>query len=267
VSLVTGLRSGLRSALRSGLNPGSDPLASVVRDVEGGWYFPANQTQFATLRDVAGMPGSCSHIYLCQEPSGNLADSVGSAALTQSGAGHFYGVDVDQFERGAVMCTDGTAGQKWINSTVAPDPSLVSTAYLLALVFPVGAPAANRCMFANSGSLDCRLAITTGRVTIVNGASTTGTVSHADGAIHLCILQRNITASTFTFYSDLEKITGTFGAVASNPMFVLGGQTAAPPDLGCPYIALLKGADAEFTAAQAKNLITTITGVAPLWTP
>lgn len=272
---MIGVRAGLRAGGRCGVAAGvsadpikrrnTDPLSSVTRDATSGWYFPANATEWTTLAEVAELPeGGPSSAWLCQEPSGNLADSVSSVTLSASGAGHLYQQAVAGFSRKAIQCVDGTAGQKWINSTTAPDPNALSVLYLAAISFPA-APAAARCLFANSGSLDCRMA-STGRLTIINGASTTGTTSHASG-VHLVLLQYNMNASTFTCFTDLEKISGTFGAVASNPMFVLGGQTAVPAGAAYLYSAVWADTAAEITSTQAKSLIATMTGITPPWAP
>jgi hypothetical protein len=266
---VIGLRS-IRLGPRIGpkIGPiGDDPLAGVTQDAQSGWYFPATAAESTALFSAAGITATASHIHKCDELIGDLADSVGTGTLADSGAGHLYGQEVPGHDRLAVGTVEGTAGQKWINSTVMPNPNTESTAYIVTIGFPAAAPAANRCLFANGGTLDCRLAVTTGRITIVNGASTTGAVSHADGEVHVLILQRNVATSAFRMMSDLELITGTFGAVVSNPMFALGGQTAAAADALYPHIMLLKGAVAEFTPAQGKTLITTMTGITPPWSP
>lgn len=272
IGIRAGIVAGVRAGIVAGVNaddvgPG-DPLASVARDAASGWYFPASSAQWTTLLTVAGITsGGPVSGYGCQDASpGPLDDFIGATDLAQSGAGHLYQQALAGFTRLALRTTDGTANQKWINSTTAPDPNATSTLYLAAIGFPELAPAAARCLFANGGTLDCRLAAATGRITIVNGASTTGTVPHLDDT-HLVLLQRNRTASTFTAYTTAEKIVGTFGAVASNPMFVLAGQTAAAALAFYPYAAVFSGAAAEITSTQAKSLIATMTGITPPWAP
>lgn len=264
-----GSQVGPRAGPGVGAPRGGDSLASVARDLASGWYLPSSAAQWNTLRSVAGLPaGAPGSTRLCQDASpGPLDDAIGAVDLAASGAGHLYQVPVVGFTRTAQVTVDGTVGQKWLNSTTAPDPNATSTLMLVVIGFGAVAPLANRCLFANSGTLDCRLAVTTGRVAIVNGATTTGTVAYTTGGVHVLLLQRNITAGTFTLYSDLEKIVGTFGAVASNPMMALGGQTAAAAGVGYLYESEFSGAAAEITSAQAKSLIATMTGVTPPWAP
>lgn len=239
-------------------------IVGVTRDAASGWYFPASAGEWTIFMAAAGLAtGNPSSGHLCQEPSGNLADSIGSVTLTQSGAGHLYQQTVAGFTRKAVTTVDGTANQKWINSTVAPNPNTTSTGYLAAIRMPAANPAAARDLLANGGTLDLRMAAT-GKINAVNGATTAGTGSPV-GTVQLVYLQRDITNSLFTCYTLQEKIVGTFGAVVSNPMFVLGGQTTVAADAGYLADYLFAGAAAEQTSGQVKTLFQTLTGLAVPW--
>lgn len=244
--------------------PASGGIAGVTRDAISGWYFPANSTEWTLLMAAAGLvTGNPVTTHNCQEPSGALVDAFGLANLAQSGAGHLYQQPVSGFARKAVTTIDGTVGQKWINSTTAPDPSTVSTIWLAAIRFPAAAPAAARDLMANAAALDCRISAT-GKLTIANGASTAGTANPL-GGVHLIAVQHNITAATFTGFSDQEKIIGTFATNVANPMFVLGGQTTSAADAGYLWEAEFAGAPAELTSGQMKTLIQTITGITTPW--
>jgi hypothetical protein len=237
-----------------GLGGSTDPFAGVTIDAASGMRLPANAAESTIFMSAVGIGGAgFSSIWNCQEASGNLADAVGGVTLTQSGAGHLYRQAVAGMTRLAATTTDGTVGQKWLNTTTAPDPATVSAAWFALVRMPAANPAAARCLMANGGTLDFRIQ-TTGVVRIINGAGTNGLSAMAGGGVHLLMLRRNVTASTFVGFTDLEKIVGTFGAVASNPMFVLGGQTAAAADAGYLWTGIISGAAAELSDAQMKAI-------------
>lgn len=269
VGLQIGAPPGLSIGPRIGLTRTSSVIASsgisgVTRDTASQWYFPANATEWTAFMAAAGLAtGNPVTTHNCQEAAGTLTDAFGLANLTVGGTGHLYQQSVAGFTRLAVTTIDATVGQKWINSTTAPDPNAVSTLWLAAIRFPAVAPAAARDLMANAAALDCRISAT-GKLTVVNGASTAGTANPL-GGVHLVAVQHNITASTFIGFSDQEKITGTFAANAANPMFVLGGQTTSAGDVGYLWEAEFSGAAAELSSAQMKTLFQTLTGIAIPW--
>lgn len=266
IGTVIGPRIG--AAIGVGADPVSAPasggIAGVTRDAIAGWYFPASAAEWTLLMAAAGLAtGNPVTTHNCQEPAGALVDAFGLASLAQSGTGHLYQQPVSGFARKAVVTIDGTVGQKWINSTTAPDPAAVSTIWLAAIRFPAAAPAAARDLIANAAALDFRLS-TTGKLTIANSGSANGTANPL-GGVHMVAVQHNITASTFTGFSDQEKIVGTFATNTANPMIVLGGQTTAAADVGYLWEAEFAGAPAELTSGQMKTLIQTLTGITTPW--
>lgn len=266
---MIGIRCGITAGITAGIGVGASPAAGggipgVTRDGASQWYFPANATEWTAFMTAAGLAtGNPVTTHNCQEASGPLIDAFGLADLAQSGAGHLYQQSVAGFSRKAVTMVDGTVGQKWLNTTTAPDPNLVSTIWLAAFRFPAAAPAANRDLLANTGTLDCRLN-SAGKVAIINGATTAGTANPL-GGVHLLAVQHNLTASAFLGFTDQEKIVGTFAANATNPMIALGGQTTVAGDVGCLWEAEFSGAAAEITSGQMKTLFQTLTGIAIPW--
>lgn len=262
--ILRGAKHGVARGIKHGaLTLGNNPMAGVTQDALSGKFFPANATQWATTFAAAGVTASCAHNWNCQEPSGGLADSIGTVTLATSGAGHLFSQAVAGFNRVGVGTTDGTVGQKWINSTTAPDPSATSTIYYGVISYPAVAPAAARDIFANGGTLDHRVS-TTGRITIVNGGSTTGAGSIVNG-VHPIMLKHDITNSLFVAYTDQEKLAGTYAAVASNPMFAVGGQTAAAANAVYLHLAIFTGPSGQLTDAQIKAVLQTLGWTIP-WT-
>jgi hypothetical protein len=242
----------------------------VAKDATSGIRVPASLTQWQDFNAYHVAIGTANYpnvtptcLWLCQESSGNLTDVIGGVTLTQTGAGHLYNQAVTGWSRLAVQTVDGTAGQKWINSTIAPNPNLVSTSWFAVIGFPAAAPVAARDLMANSGTLDCRLS-TGGKVAIINSGTATGTANPLAG-VHLVEVKHDLTNSTFVAYSDQEKLVGTYVAVASNPMFVFGGQTTAASGSAYLYVAEFSGAAAELTDAQYKARQIAL-GWSPPWT-
>lgn len=241
----------------------------VAKDATSGIRMPASLTQWQDFNAYHVAIGTANYpnvtptaLWLVQEASGALADSIGSTNLAQSGAGHLYQQAVAGWSVLAVKTVDGTASQKWINSTTAPNPNTTSTHWLGYLGFPAVAPAAIRDLMANSAALDLRLTAA-GKLAVVNGATTTGTANPL-GGVHIVEVKHDLTNSVFAGYSDQEKLAGTFAASASNPMIVLGGQTAAAGDVGYLYVAEFSGAAAELTDAQIRARQTAL-GWSPAW--
>lgn len=261
MSIISGLRSGLRVGVRSGLNPGTGGgglIPGVTRDAASGWYFPASAGEWTALMTFAGLAtGNPSSVHLSQEASGNLVDSIGAVPLTVTGAGHVYQQAVTGFTRLAAATVDATAGQKWINTTTAPNPNLVSTLWLNCMRMPAANPAAVRDLIANAGTMDVRYTAV-GKISIINGATTAG-VASPGGTVQWIAIQHDITASAWLGYTLQEKITGVFAAMASNPSYMLGGQTTTAADAGYMYDALFGGASAELTTAQMRTLLQTLT--------
>jgi hypothetical protein len=232
-------------------------MASVTLDAGANKYVPSSAAEWTTTLSVAGIAsGGPSNLYLCQEASGSLADSIGAAPLAQAGAGHLYAQSIAPWTRLGVRTIDGTVGQRWLNSTTSPNPNLVSTLWLAYIAFPAVAPAAARDLIANQASLDCRVTAA-GKFNILNGASTSGTANPL-AASHPIVIKHDITNSLFTGYTEQEKVVGTFAVNVSNPMLALGGQTTSAADAGYVYVVEFSGAAAEMTDAQIKTLLQTL---------
>lgn len=241
----------------------------VAKDATSGIRVPASLTQWQDFNAYHVAIGTLNYpnvtpsaLYLCQEASGNLADSIGSATLTLSGTGHLFQQAVAGWTRVALKCVDATAGQKWITTTTAPNPSTTSTNWMSLISFPAASPAAARDLMASQAALDMRFS-TAGKLTVINGASTNGTADPRN-AVHIVEMKHDVTNSAFLGYTDQEKITGTFGAAASNTAFAVGGQQTSASGAAYLYLAIFTGAAAELTDAQHKARQTAM-GFAPPW--
>lgn len=244
------------------LTASGSSIPGVTRD-SSGFYFPANAAEWTALMAFAGLAtGIPTSTWNMQEASGNLADSIGTVTLTQSGTGHLYQQSFPGFGRKGVMTIEAMANQKWINSTTAPNASTTSTLWLVWAGLPAGAPAAVRDLVSNQATLDLRYSAAQ-KIVGVNGATSTSTITY--NAHHIIMVKHDITNSTFVVYTDFEKLVGTYAAVASAPNYIVGGQTAPPGAVWYPYGALFSGTAAELTDAQVKTLMQTITTATLPW--
>lgn len=271
MSIVSGPISGLLSGVRSGLNPsyGANPMAGVTQDATSSKYVPANATEWNTTRAAAGISsGNPTSLYLCQEGSGNLADTLSTNTLTPFN-NPTYAQAVTGWTRTAVGSNDGS--DAFTCSTIG-NPAAES--YLvLAYIKLTGVPGATAPVLSvgsGAGVADRRHAAATtapvynardfNAATInVNGTSDPSTT------VRPVVLLINRAGSEFSVLTDQDKILTSWTAPSSgtNSYFSIAD--------GCPacqflYVALFSGAAAELTRTQIKTLLTTL-GWSIAWSP
>lgn len=236
---------------------GNTAIPGVSRDVQSNVYVPANATEWTNLLAAAGdAVGGPTSVYLCQEASGNLADSVGAFPLTATGTGLTYAQAVPGWARLGILANDGGTGVFTSTDAALPDISLASCAWLLyfSATLPVGG---NRvfCGMGTTTTVTALSQITTGFDRIIAGSSAIG-LQNATGQVRPRVLMHNKTASIDRLYNDLEKIQPTFGAAATGKTVTLQSSAHAPGLL--IYAARFDGAAAERTDAQWKTLLQTL---------
>ena len=84
-------------------------VAGVTRDATSGWYVPANATEWTALLAGTGIANP-SNLWLSQQASGNLPDSIGSTPLVPFN-GPSYQNTVAGWSRKAVGTVDGGGNQ------------------------------------------------------------------------------------------------------------------------------------------------------------
>jgi len=235
-------------------NPG---IPGITRDAASGVYCPANNAEWTLMMAAAGVgSGNPASVYNCQEMSGTLGDSVGAVTLPAAGAGHLYQQTVGGWQRRAVATIDGTANQRWVNGTTAPNPSLTSTMFMVFVSLPASPPGVIRDVCAEATNADIRLN-TDGRLRAIFGAQS-NTVNVHTGIVTPVIMQINNTATTSTLYTRLEKLVGTYVLPTNAILLALGGQTTAAGDIKHLYACQFTGAAAEMTSGDLKTLLQTM---------
>lgn len=260
---MIGIRGGIGGGVRGGIGerPATTGIAGVTRDALNGNYYPANATEWnnllAAAGDGAGGPGSA---WLMQQAAGNAADTIGSVTLTASGTAMLYEQGVPGAARKCIRGIDGTANQKFVNSTTAPNPSLTSTMLVMFLDIP-STPAAVRDVAFFASNSDLRYN-SSGKLRVVGSVNTDGAATPG-ASQRWVVLQNNITAGSLKVFTDQEVITGSWVLPTSLTMIALGGQSAPAGAVGYAYAAEFSGAAAERSQAQIKTLLTTLGATIP----
>lgn len=221
---------------------------------------PASAGEWSNFNTAKGLatavPGS---LFLMQESSGDLQDSIGSLVLAKGGAPS-YQQAVAGWSRKGVTLADASADDFTMPAGTGPNPTTTSQVWLFITSLP-SAPAGNRVLGgingAAAGAAPCRVFVTsTGlmrlQVMSVNADSTT---SHV-GGVHIWIVRYDRANNAAVLYTDLEKIVGTYSALVQDGDKGVGRQTSGNYNGTTLYGALWKGADAEaFTDAHTKALL------------
>lgn len=260
-----GAHIGSRIQSRIGIL-GDNPLASVSIDIASGIYCPASASEWDSLLSAAGdSNGGPSALYLCQEPSGNLTDSIGSFTLTVSGTGITYAQSVTGWTRKGISFNDGGSGA--FANTSGSLPDLSTTSFSSIWYWLSTMPAANRMLYAAGvTTMSQGLLQATGVARFTSGVNSALGLVNITGPVRPWVPTHNKTASLDVLYLDAEKVTPTFSAATTGKSVIWGQSSAvahAPGQL--LYGAMFFGAAAERTSTQWKTLLTTL-GFSPLFT-
>lgn len=257
VGLTTGIQAGIRTGIKTGITGGifvgGGPAAD--QDATSGKYVPSSVAQWAAIGAAAPVS-----IHLCQESSGNLADSVGSLILTPLGS-PTYQQAVSGWTRKAVGLTQVSNQRFGAAAAIGPDPSATSTLWLVYAAI-TATPGGNRDLFGINltGANNCKAQATaTPRMrTLINAAPTTGTADPTATGLQPMLLKHDRTAGVATLYTGQEKLAGTYSASVVDGIkgFGTSGGTTAPALIA--YSAVWSGASAEVSDAQAKTLLQTL---------
>ena len=120
-----------------------DYTNGVTRDATSHWFVPQDSTEWTALLEGTGIPNP-TNLWQCQESSGNLADSIGTATLTaHNNGGMSYAQSVSGWSRKAVKLSEGYLSN-WSNSSLCNPKTTKCTA--LGIV-AVAQPTSQRSIF------------------------------------------------------------------------------------------------------------------------
>lgn len=234
---------------------------------------PANASEWAAFNTSNSLTTAApNYLHLLQEPSGALADSIGTLTLTNIAtvAGNYSAIVPGWMRRG-IKGDAATANQRFVN-TAGPNPSLTSVAAFF-WIYLVGVDASVRPIFA-SGTAASNWGLSSLETTLVDqfrvrgpgGIGDTPTTSLYT-SVHPVLIVNDITGGRLRFYSDLEKLSPAYALPASATNYGFGAigsgtMSAATVLYSCGWT----GANAEaFSDANAKKLIEAMRGATVPW--
>lgn len=228
----------------------------VDRDATSGWYFPSSTTQWNNFRTFKGLNmASPQHLRLCQESSGNLADSIGGVTWTATGTPTYSQAITGQTRVGVSCSGDGVADRFAAAAGVGPNPSTTSILTLAFIRFPA-TPAATRSLLgynltSTTNSTRVQHLITTGLMrlqTVSVNADSAGSVS---SETHAVALRLDRTNDRTLAYNNDEKVAPTHSDSVNDGAKGFGNGSLARMF----YVVEWTGANAEGSDADLKALI------------
>jgi hypothetical protein len=234
-------------------------LRLVARDATSAIYCPASADQWSYFRSHFGLaaasPGS---LWLCQEASGNLADTIGAQTLTAAST-PLYQQAVAGWTRLGVEFNSGADGFA-AAAGVGPDPGATSVCMVF-LVNVITNAATRRIMTIGGSTAATEFALgaiaTTGipRIKVLTLTADGATDMYAAAVIPI-VLKLDRTGSTAKAYTDADEIAGTYSALVDDGPKSIGAGGSVSPCLGqFVYGFQWSGTDAELTDANLKAVL------------
>lgn len=266
--MTIGVRVGVGVGLRVGVAVGvssneTGPDGGTGDGPNGAIKVPMTAGSF-----LATTGRNATHAYTCQEASGNLIDQIGAMNLVPGAGAPTYLVPVTGWTRKGVGFNRSNNQGFTVNAGVGPNPTLTPVA-MMVYYTTRSVVGQNELMMISDGGVNqwaVFMDIGAGGIpsTFCGTAINNGTVSHQDGAVHV-MLGTYDPAGSINRYTDLERDDGTFAAGVVDGVKGIGSDGSQASHLG-EILAywIMQGADAQFTALQAKTFLQSL-GWAPPW--
>ena len=234
-------------------------MASVTQDATSLKYCPASSAEWTTTLTVSAIAsGNPSGLWLCQEPSGNLADSIGANPLVVAGSPTFSNSNTG-WTRKSVNIT-ATTVQSFTLGIGPFDGSAASVAWLWYGCTTV--TGAGRNVLAGSSNAVGIGVVhqATDKLQFRIGANNATTVnSYTTSTIFPMLIVYNKTASNCTLYTDREALPCTFSVVVDSIKGLgAAGTLTGDSSAHTTYLAAFSSTAAELTTANARALLTTL---------
>lgn len=241
----------------------------VSRDATSLKYVPANATEWSNFSDAVGFACAPSLLWLCQEASGNLADSIGSFTGTAVAGAISYQQSESGWTRKGVEIGDNSISQFYNTDAGLPDPASASC-LILQYTDLVGAHAAADMIFMEYGNPGPAQAASFYRkasnsvVRMQHGINNSPDSSgNRGGQVRPYVLQADITHSFGCGYTDEDKLPATVDMLGTKIISLGSGLS---PGMRCLYYAAFFNANAELTTTQIKTMLQRL-GWTVTWTP
>ncbi|HEY1556548.1 MAG TPA: hypothetical protein VGF94_17050, partial [Kofleriaceae bacterium] len=210
----------------------------VTRDATSGWFTPANATEWTELLTGTGISNP-TNLWLLQETSGSLADSIGSAPLTAHNTGGMsYNNSIGGWSRHAVELTDGSTSY-WSSSSSICNPAS-STCTAVGIIAGTGTISGTSsrdlvCIGDSNGARGMAVGVSSGIWNVKeiwDGThSATGSTPFNDGGAHTWILATDKVHTNTQFTNDITGASPSWATgTSATGIFALGGiyDDAAP---------------------------------------
>lgn len=257
IGLKVGVSVGVRAGVAVGVN--ADPISSggggggtVSKDATSNIFVPANAAEWATLMTNAGLAtGNPSLLWLAQEATGSLADSIGTFTATLAGGPPTYQQAVAGWSRKGISGTDGGSGV--FSNTDAGLPDLTTQSILVMLYATMTAPVSARGVTDVGAALISGANLTTNPFLQCSAGSTTNGASNPTGAVRPVLLLHDQTNNRAATFSDQEKIIAAKRATTGKRIRILNSYLGS-----FVYACAFFGSAAELSDAQVKTLLQTL---------
>jgi len=246
----------------------SAPVAWSV-DATSGWAVPASSVEWRAFLDSLGLTSQQSpgHLHLCQEPSGNLADSIGTYTLAPNAA-PAYGQTIAGWTRKAVAFDGVTASQRFMTAS-GPNASVDSI--LMFAYVRLGAANATiqqimGCGIVSDVSVGFSLN-TVGRIRYRESANITDTAIGNDyqNRVTPIIMIVDHGGARARLYTDREKLSPGYGLPSASTQWFLGAAAGAGAAASFLYAGGWNGSDAEIADADVKLIMQGMIGASVPW--
>jgi hypothetical protein len=197
-----------------------------------------------------------SHLWLMQDTSGPLTDSIGSITLAPQNT-PLYGNAIAGWSRVAVGTFDSPTDQGFITGSIG---KLNGPGYLLLVyVAVVTPPSAERSLFGIGGGSDHRyVAITPTPRFKGTGAGMAGIVGMANpmATVHPIVLAINPSQQKYVVYTDEEKLTVPWiGTSGVDGLLTFGNAGFGSPAARYLYAALWEAPNSDFADLDVKRML------------
>lgn len=242
--------------------PRDVPLVTWSVDTLSGKATPQNAGEWSDFIAARGLSVAVPDgLWLMQDVSDSLADSIGSVDLAPGGA-PLYRQSVSGWSRQSVKTVEGS-GAGFLNATTASLPDVSTTSMTLLMFYATETtPLATRAISISGSSLPPNYGILTigpsNRMTLTVGSnSATGSIDHGSDVIPV-IVKLDTRSSVQQVITNRETITPTYTPLLSSRGIFLGTGVGASPSGRWLYMAAWYGSKAEFSAVDAGALLTAL---------
>lgn len=228
-------------------------LAGVTFDALSGKYAPANSTEWAIVLSAAGITsGGPSLLWLCQEASGNLADSIGTFTGTMTGAPVTYQQPITGWSRKGIQGSDSGTGLGNNQDSGLPDASVAS---MLSIGYSIlNSPVSAGTKFISAiGSGSTNIGFVTGKIQVVSSPNASVGLIDPIGPVRPYGILHDVTNNRVAGWDDREIIAISRGTTTAKQLRIFFGFPGSHL-----YRAAFFNSAAELTNNQIRRLLQTL---------